>query len=604
MSESRLLNLFAFLAALMVVEPLGSRPATKITSNLRNTHRVTLDPRANGSAFVAVNPFIANLQLLASDPAAVDTITFTIAPKPGSVTRPVGATFTRQYLQARGYFDVSTGVITLPVFGLYHDFTNTVNLRYEFNDGTSEQANTKITTGSFNDPCGYEDFATIQPRTASTDLSYDFLLVKGACSNYSPAIIDTDGALRWVGTGNIATLSSVFVNNGFDLASMHSSELLRIELDGTAREIANYSGAGVTAAGHHNIDRGKYGMLLEVNTTQWTECVVLEVNSCGDVLKSWNLADIISAAMTAGGDDPTQFVKPAPTDWFHNNAATYRASDDSIVVSSRENFVIAIDYDTGAIKWILGDPTKKWHTFSSLAAYALSLAPNTLPPIGQHAVSFDSNDNLLLFDDGAASGAVNTPVGAARTYSAPRLYKLDLANNLATEIWDYPNNQSLYSPFCSSIYEDAPLNYLIDYSFITMISGQPVMPQRTELLGLTAAGDKVFDYRYTKSNCNTGWNAIPIHLDNLLFSIPDPTKLQVSSLTLRAQKNTVNFFAVAGNTYRLQFKDALTDANWQTVADFAATCTGPAGIADTSATGETQRFYRVERVDPVSGRSG
>jgi Arylsulfotransferase (ASST). len=30
-----------------------------------------------------------------------------------------------------------------------------------------------------------------------------------------------------------------------------------------------------------------------------------------------------------------------------------------VIVSSRENFVIAIDYETGAIKWILGDPTKK-----------------------------------------------------------------------------------------------------------------------------------------------------------------------------------------------------------------------------------------------------
>jgi hypothetical protein len=34
--------------------------------------------------------------------------------------------------------------------------------------------------------------------------------------------------------------------------------------------------------------------------------------------------------------------------------------------SSRENFVIAIDYDSGNIKWILGDPTKHWYEFQSL----------------------------------------------------------------------------------------------------------------------------------------------------------------------------------------------------------------------------------------------
>ena len=89
--------------------------------------------------------------------------------------------------------------------------------------------------------------------------------------------------------------------------------------------------------------------------------------------------------MRAGGDDPSQFVYPAPNDWFHNNSVAYNRADDSLIVSSRENFLICLDYETGAIKWILGDPTKKWHQFPSLRRYALTLAPGSLPPIGQHA---------------------------------------------------------------------------------------------------------------------------------------------------------------------------------------------------------------------------
>ena len=60
-------------------------------------------------------------------------------------------------------------------------------------------------------------------------------------------------------------------------------------------------------------------------------------------------------------------------DWFHNNAVTYRASDDSLIVSSRENFVIALDYQSGAIKWILGDSTKAWYQYPSLRQYALTV---------------------------------------------------------------------------------------------------------------------------------------------------------------------------------------------------------------------------------------
>ena len=63
----------------------------------------------------------------------------------------------------------------------------------------------------------------------------------------------------------------------------------------------------------------------------------------------------------------------ADQDWFHNNSVTYRASDDSLIVSSRENFVIALDYASGAIKWILGDKTKAWFQYPSLSQFALTV---------------------------------------------------------------------------------------------------------------------------------------------------------------------------------------------------------------------------------------
>ena len=63
--------------------------------------------------------------------------------------------------------------------------------------------------------------------------------------------------------------------------------------------------------------------------------------------------------MIAGGDDPSGFVFDSVLgDWFHNNCTAYRAEDNTLLVSSRENFVIALDYDSDAIKWILGDSTK------------------------------------------------------------------------------------------------------------------------------------------------------------------------------------------------------------------------------------------------------
>ncbi|MDQ3546680.1 MAG: aryl-sulfate sulfotransferase, partial [Verrucomicrobiota bacterium] len=271
---------------------------------------------------------------------------------------------------------------------------------------------------------------------------------------------------------------------------------------------------------------------LQADTTSFYESVVVEIATDGALLKTWNLADIISAAMVAGGDDPSEFVYPTPQDWFHSNAVTYNRADDALIVSSRENFVICLDYETGAIKWILGDQTKKWFTFPSLAQYAIYMTPGSLPPIGPHSTSITYDQHLLLFDNGFF-GTFHQPPGVNRTYSSPRKYQLNLTDPIvggnpgtAAEVWNYEQNQTVYSPICSSIYEDAPLNYLIDYAFV---GGFTAMPPYAQLLGLNAAGETAFYYQYPTNFCDTAYNALPIHLENTAYPIITARPLNIST---------------------------------------------------------------------------
>ena len=82
---------------------------------------------------------------------------------------------------------------------------------------------------------------------------------------------------------------------------------------------------------------------------------------------------------------------------------------------------------------------------------------------------------------------------------------------MATEIWHYLADPAIDSPFCSSVYEDMPDNYLIDYT----LAGPYVS---TDIAGLDSTGAVAFYYQYTEVNfCGTGWNAAPIHLENLRF---------------------------------------------------------------------------------------
>ncbi len=501
---------------------------------------ITIDSQTQGST-----PFISQLTLTASDITTIKSIRFEITPKRPSVTRPLSGTYSSDYLTSRGDLDSATGQIFLPVYGLYSGFANPVTLTYYFQDGSSKQASTIITTAVFDDPCGYNRPASLQHRTADTSLSYDYIMMKGTCSGYSPAIIDTDGALRWmaVTAPNFLSFSNAFFDNA--VLYVHGAQLFRLDLDGTFTQVADYSGAGVNNF-HHNIDLGKTGIILEADTPEYVESVFMEVDTAGVLLKTWNMADIISAAMIAGGDDPSQFVRPSPTDWFHNNAVTYNRADDSLIVSSRESFLICIDYETSAIKWIYGDQTKHWYQFPSLAQYAINLAPGTLPPIGQHAGSITFDQNVMVFDNGFAS-FFQHPVGASRPYASPRKYRLDLANNLATEVWNDEMDQSIFSPICGSVYEDGPYSYLIDYADI---NGFNAPQQFARLDGLTPAGDTAFSYQYPTQACSTAFNSVPLHLESTSFPTVTARALNFSSRGAvgSGDSSLIGGFIITGDT--------------------------------------------------------
>jgi arylsulfate sulfotransferase len=454
-------------------------------------------------------PFIELLDVHMNDARQLYYVQFTIQPKTGSVTRPLSARYSGAYLSGRGDVNIAAGMVTVPIFGLYEDYTNTVNLVFGFVDGTSQNTTISIAAAHFKDGI-YAHPKVVQARTANTALSYDYVLLKAFSDGFSPRIMDSDGNIRWVGTANVLSMQSIFYDNSFFIVGSDQTTLIRMEFDGSFSLVTNYKTQGFSAFGH-NFDFGKIGILSEVDTPNYFESTNMEFNPAGQVLHTWDLAAIITKAMLAGGDDPSLFVAAAGTkdDWFHDNCAAYRPSDNSIVISSRENFIIALDYNTKAIKWILGDPTKQWHQFASLAKYALTATAGTPYPIGQHALSF-YDDELLLFDCGYQS-ADHSPVGASRTYSAPRKYSLNLNTRTATQVWTYSANDSLYSPIASSVYEDAPDNYLVDYA-----TQGPYL--NAEIIGLSPGNVKVFDYRFSEINVlTTAWNATVLHLENLVF---------------------------------------------------------------------------------------
>ncbi len=488
----------------------GGGGSTSSTSSVEPA--VTVNGQADGAS-----PFIKMVTLgVRAQPLAY--VSYQIAALPGKVSSPVTVRYNISWLSSNGYVSGDGKTVTVPVFGLYAGATNSVTLTVGYQDGSSGLAVQALQTTAWNDANAVYDHVTARQNRASGDgLGFSYFLIKSAQAG--PVIMDTDGLVRWVLPANLSSgqnsITSAFTGSAFLIGDAGTPTIYRQELDGRQVSLATLSDG--TTNFHHNTFKGKSGWLLlpdmSANGSTQLESNVVEADATGSVIKRWDLAAIIRAAMTAGGDDPTQFVRDG-VDWFHVNAAAYDASDDSVIVSSRENFVIKLDYQTGSIKWILGDVTKHWYVdYPSLRAYALTVVGGN-PPVGQHAVSTTSDGQLLLFNNGQAS--LNQPAGAAAginiAYSEVLRYQIDPTAKTATVTWNFDNGQAVRSDYCSSAYQSNGTSMLVTYARAQNAS-------IAKLVGLNPAGSIVFDFELPNSvGCNTAWNAEPVPFESLVFN--------------------------------------------------------------------------------------
>jgi len=241
------------------------------------------------------------------------------------------------------------------------------------------------------------------------------------------------------------------------------------------------------------------------------ESILAEIGTNGEVLKEWDFAAIFREHMQANGDDPSNFVRDG-IDWFHMNSAIYVPADDSLLVSSRENFVVKLDYATGRIKWLFGDTTKHWYVdYPSLRSLALTVTEGKAP-IGQHSLSITPNGELLLFNNGL--GSLNHPAGTSpgvtRNFSTPSRYRIDEAARTAAEVWTFAIEPAVFSDICSSVYETTPGNYLINYA-------ASVTADRNRVVSVNSAGQVALDLTYSGINCSLVHIARPITFSGQVF---------------------------------------------------------------------------------------
>lgn len=485
--------------------------------------KLSVSDRTEISSISAGNtPFIAFIEL---DEIAIDgiaSISFAVQPKAGTLSSAVSANYSAAYLSREGYSFSGTQLVRLPIFGLYANYTNFVDITLKFNDGSKRLLTTvSVPTAAYTGSSSYYETPIIHVARAINDkLGFSYFYIKNVFG--TPIIVDTDGNIRWIGSGSVFSFSSAWYQNGFVVGAVGSA-ITHYELDG--RNSISYLSNPNYIEFHHNIDFGPIGLLGEFNQASNIESTIAEFDSTsGTVIKEWDLEKIITEYMNSYGDDASLFVRPG-VDWFHNNAATYDSSDNSLIISSRENFLIKIDYASGRIIWIFGDPTKYWYTFPSLRAKALTLTNGGLYPIGQHAVSITPQGYLQVFNDGFPS--LNQPAlqGSWRSYSTVSAYSINEVDQTATNVSEFDNGKSILSNFCSSAYTEADGSMLIDYSLAEPGSAIPsatppafTIADKSRLVGVNPDKSIAFDFEYPANGCGALFAANVVRLESLTFN--------------------------------------------------------------------------------------
>ena len=377
---------------------------------------------------------------------------------------------------------------------------NTVAITVTYNDSTSSTITTNLQTASYTDSdCQGSTTGLTNPqvsnnRSAQSDLPFDFFLLKNACSKRSPTIVDTDGAVRWVGpaatkAGNNASILNPGNNSIYESTGVSSIQGIRLQdqsitCSADLSQFRNPEGQAIGATNAHNIDLARNNnMIVEVDTLAEFEANAVEFDTNCNAKQIWDLAAITNNALAGNGNANTGFVPTPPSnpstqvkdDWFHMNATAYWHYNgyDYLLVSSRENGVFAVTYDLPSspkadpackstpgtaqlqtLCWILGDTTKQW--YQVLPSYSLNLGSNNnnWAPIGQHGIQIDSAGNLLLMNDGLKSlYAPHQNSGLDRQYSFVEALQLAPLQSSATPVASFFPNPPVYSAICGSAYD-------------------------------------------------------------------------------------------------------------------------------------------------------
>lgn len=359
----------------------------------------------------------------------------------------------------------------LPIYGLYANTENQIFIEYKENDKTIKKE-ISIKTEALPENMVLPSEVYADKEELDNALYFYTPSSKGYTCAY-----DINGDVRWYLTdnalweinrlknGHLLVSTERLVNEPYYMSGLYEMDLL-------GKIYTEYSLPG---GYHHDYFEMENGNLLvasdDFNNEYGTvEDYVVELDrNTGKIVKTFDLKDLLN--MEDGKSENWSSY-----DWFHNNSVWYDKKTNSITLSGRhQDAVINIDYTTGKLNWILGDPTNWSEEYQKYFFTPISSDTDFEWQWSQHAAMITPEGYVFLLDNGNnKSKNKEDYVSAEDSYTRGVMYKIDTKNMTIEQIWEYGKERgsSFYSPYISDVDYLEQNHYIVHSGGIVYVDGK------------------------------------------------------------------------------------------------------------------------------------
>ena len=366
-------------------------------------------------------------------------------------------------------FDSSTDHY-LPIYGLYADRDNKVTISYKDGD-QSVTKDITITTDKLPDDMVLPTEVKANKEKLANELYFFTPSSKGYAVAY-----DVNGDVRWY-IDQLATWKIDRLNNGHLLLSTerlinqpyYTTGLYEMDLLGKV-----YTEFSLPGGYHHDYFEMANGNLLvssdDFNSDAGTvEDYIVELDrQTGEIVKKFDLKEVLNT-------DDGKSENWSSYDWFHNNSVWYDEKTNVVILSGRhKDAVIAIDYDSGKLKWIIGDPTNWDEEYQKY--FFTPVGDDFEWQWSQHAAMVTPEGYIFILDNGNNKSKVSDDyVPAEDSYTRGVMYKIDTDKMTIEQVWQYGKERGsdFYSPYISDVDYLDDGHYIVHSGGIVKVDGKP-----------------------------------------------------------------------------------------------------------------------------------